>query len=93
MPQRDIAELLGPQGTLTGGADLFWTGGAAVGTTLLNRSLRAQGNDVTAAVLEILIGGIITMNLAAVRSSEVATLRNVALGTTLGGLTYLFGRL
>lgn len=94
MPQRsDVAQLLGPQGTLTGGADLVWTGGSAVATTLLNRSLRAQGSDRAAAVVEILVGGIITLNLAAVKGPEVATLRNVALGTTIGGLTYLFGQL
>ena len=93
MPQRDIATLLGPQGTLTGGADLVWAGGSAVATTLINKSLRPAGNDIVAAILETIIGGVITLNLAAVRGSEVATLRNVAFGTTLGGLTYLFGRL
>ena len=93
MPQRDIATLLGPQGTLTGAADLIWAGGSAVAATLINRSLRPAGNDGIAAILEILIGGVITLNLAAVKGPEVATLRNVAFGTTLGGLTYLFGRL
>lgn len=88
-----MAQLLGPQGTLTGGADLIWTGGSAVGVTLLNRALRPQGSDVAAAVIEILVGGIIALNLAAVRGPEVATLRNVSLGTAIGGLTYLFGRI
>jgi len=77
-------------GALTGGADMAVVIGTSAGTVLWNKAQRANGSDTLWAVAELLVGGVVAMNVA---TAGAPHLRNVSLGIAVGGATYLIDKL
>lgn len=96
-----LADTLGFQGALTGGADMVWTLGSAALAVLWNKHKSKEGKDTSWALGEILIGSVVAMSLAETtpvlakgddRIGTAPTLLNIALGVSVAGLTYILAR-
>lgn len=87
----DILSVLGPQGTLTGGADIIWVAGSSLLWSLFLRTRQATGTDMAWAALSGALGGLLAMQLAGVQ--QTTTLRNVSFGITSGAAAYIASRL